>query len=414
MTLPEIREAVSVALEAIRLNFFRSLLTTIGIAIGTLFVCLMAWLLYGLDTSLNRTIASLGSDMLYADKWDWTGRTRWTEVRSRKDITYWQARAVIEGLRTAEFAVPLVWARGARISAGPITTTDAVVTGTLSLYGKTPSGTTAAGRFFSLAEDRSATPVAVLGYKVAQQLFPKQNPLGKLLHIAGIPFTVIGVVEQQGTIFSSFEDEQIFIPLPMFVRLFGLTKRSFVIAVKAGSEERLELVRHELRGVMRRVRGLAPEAPDDFSINEAQAFREQIAGLRQAVWGTGISMSMLSFVVGIIGIVNIMFVSVAERTYEIGLRKAVGARRRSIALQFLIESALLCLVGASAALAIGNAIALLVRAAIPGTGEFLTPYIPPHHMGIALVVASTAGIIAGWAPAMRAARLHPIVALRHE
>jgi putative ABC transport system permease protein len=285
--------------------------------------------------------------------------------------------------------------------------------GTLSDYGRTPAGAVEHGRFFSPSEDRTSARVAVLGYAVAQQLFPAENPLGKTIRIAGHPFQVIGVVEKRGTTFIQFVDKQILIPLPTFLHLFGSANRSFSIAVKAGSEERMEEVRDEIRGLMRRIRNLAPEAPDDFAINETQAFREEIAGLRQAVWGVGLGMSLLSFLVGIIGIVNIMFVSVVERTAEIGIRKAVGARRSSIALQFLVEAGLLCSAGAIGALVLGNLLAFGIAHAFP-EAEFLTPYIPPQHVGIALAVAFTTGILAGWAPALRAARLDPIAALRYE
>ena len=414
MTLTEVREAFAVALDAIRANAFRSLLTSVGIAIGVLFVCLMSWFLYGLDTALERTITLIGPDMLYVDKWDWSGRTRWSEARSRKNITYAQARALAEEIATrAELAVPLVRAWGLRIQYREHSTTDVPVMGTTSDYGRTPAGAVEYGRFLSPAEDRSAALVAVLGYAVARQFFPEDNPLGKTISIGGYPFRVIGVIEKRGTTFWQFVDKQVLIPLPTFLHLFGSSNRSFSVAVKAGSEERLEELREEVRGAMRRIRNLPPEAPDDFAINETQAFREEIAGLRQAVWGVGIGMSLLSFVVGIIGIVNIMFVSVVERTAEIGIRKAVGASRSSIAIQFLLEAGLLCTAGAVVALLVGNFVAIGIARSFP-EAEFLTPYIPPQYTGIALLIAFAAGILSGWAPALRAARLDPIVALRYE
>lgn len=413
MTLSELREAVAVAVDAIRANLFRSLLTSAGIAIGVLFVSLMGWFLSGLDTALERTITLIGPDMLYVDKWDWSGRTRWTEVHSRKNITYAQARALAEGLSSAELAVPLVRAWGLRIAYRNTITTDVPVVGTLSDYGRTPAGAVERGRFFSPTEDRTGARVAVLGYAVAQQLFPTENPLGKTLRIAGHSFQVIGVIEKRGTTFIQSVDKQVLIPLPTFLHLFGSTNRSFSVAVKAGSEERMEQVRDEIRGLMRRIRTLPPEAPDDFAINETQAFREEIAGLRQAVWGVGLGMSMLSFLVGIVGIINIMFVSVVERTAEIGIRKAVGARRSSIALQFLLEAGFLCSAGALVSVLLGTLLAFGIAHSFP-EAEFLTPYIPPQQIGIALLAAFAAGVLAGWAPAQRAARLDPITALRYE
>jgi putative ABC transport system permease protein len=412
MTRTELSEAIAIAFDALRANPLRSVLATLGITIGVSFVALMGWFLAGLDSSLQHTINMLGEDMLYVDKWDWSGRTSWVEVSNRKPISYRQAQELADAVRTAQYAMPMGQTR-AQLSVGSRKAESIPVAGVPHDYGNTPAGAVTRGRFFTEMEGRSGAPVAVLGPVIAKQLFPNEDPVGKEIRIAGQRFTVIGVLRQRGTLLSDFADRLVLIPLERFLRLFGSGQRSFITVLKAGSLERLDDVREEARLLMRKIRRLRPEQPDDFTINETRSLEQSIAVLRQSVWGVGLSMSALSFLVGIIGIVNITFVSVVERTQEIGIRKAVGARRRAIALQFLAESVTLCTAGAVLALLFCTGLVLLVRLLIPAA-EFLTPYIPPQHIAVALLVAFTAGILAGWAPALRAARLHPVEALRYE
>jgi len=412
MTRTELSEAFAIAIDTLQANRLRSVLATLGITIGVSFVALMGWFLAGLDSALQHTINMLGEDMLYVDKWDWSGRTSWGEVSNRKPISYRQAQELATAMRTAQYAMPMGQTR-AQLSVGSRKAESIPVAGVPHDYGNTPAGAVTAGRFFTEMEGRSGAPVAVLGPVIAKQLFPNENPLGKEIRIAGQRFTVIGVVRQRGTLLSDFADRLVLIPLERFLRLFGSGQRSFITVLKAGSLEQLGDVREEARLLMRKIRRLRPEQPDDFTINETRSLEQSIAVLRQSVWGVGLSMSALSFLVGIIGIVNIMFVSVVERTQEIGIRKAVGARRRAIALQFLTESVVLCTAGAVLALLLCTGLVLLVRLLIPAA-EFLTPYIPPQHVAVALTVAFAAGIVAGWAPALRAARLHPVEALRYE
>ncbi len=193
--------------------------------------------------------------------------------------------------------------------------------------------------------------------------------------------------------------------------MFG-TRGSLSIAVKAGGEDRIEDVRAETIGYMRQVRNLAPGANDDFAINESAAFKDQIAPIRAGVWGVGIGMTMLSFIVGVIGIMNIMFVSVTERTKEIGIRKALGAKRSSILFQFLVEASTLCFIGALISFVLCS---LLMPAVVYGMEiTFLSPYIPLNLLFIATCVSVVVGVVAGMVPASRASKLDPVDALRYD
>lgn len=412
MILHEILEGFRIAAQAIASNKLRSLLTTLGVVIGITFVILTGWALQGLDAALEETISLIGTDVVYVDKYDWAGGKSWSETRNRKDITMEQAEELISRLSTAQLAVPSVRRWNNTIKHGNQYLEGVAVIGTTSEYVGIAVGNIEEGRFFSPVEDAYRTYVAVLAYNVAQTLFPGGNAVGQTIKIRGVPFTVIGTLEKQGTLLMDFIDNQIYIPMKVFMSLYG-SDRTITIAVRAGSEERLPEVRLETIGLMRQIRNVEPGAEIDFSLNESQAFRDSIAQIRLTVWGVGIGMTVLSFIVGIIGIMNIMFVSVTERTREIGIRKALGARRRSVLLQFLLESAALCFTGALFAFVL-CAIIILVVTTVVTQASFLSPYIPPGLLGIAALVSFVVGILAGILPAMRAARMDPVEALRKE
>lgn len=410
--LHELTEGFRIALQAINSNKLRSFLTTFGVVIGITFVVLTGWALNGLDSALEKTITIMGTDVLYVDKFNWSGGGRWSDMRNRKNISKEQAEQLIDRLTTAQLAVPSVQQWNNTVKYGNQYVEGVAIVGTLSDYTNIAVGNVATGRFFVPAEDVYRSYSTVLGYNIANALFPKGDALGKTVKIRGTNFTVIGTLEKQGTLLLDFVDNQVYIPLNVFRGLYG-ADRSMTIAVKAGSEERLDEVRMEVTGVMRQIRNLTPDEADDFSINESKAFRESIANIRLSVWGVGIGMTVLSFVVGIIGIMNIMFVSVTERTREIGVRKALGARRISILYQFLVESAMLCSAGAFAGFVLCSVIILIVTLSFD-SASFLQPYIPPNMLGIAAATAVVVGILAGMLPALRASRMDPVEALRSE
>ena len=210
-----------------------------------------------------------------------------------------------------------------------------------------------------------------------------------------------------------FVDNQVIIPISTFFGVYGMSSRSISIAVKAGTAEKLDETRAEATGLMRSVRNIPPGDEEDFSINETQTFKEQVETLRLATWGIGIGLTLLSFTVGIIGIMNIMFVSVTERTKEIGIRKSLGAKSTSILTQFLVESASLCLVGAVIAFVFCSIVIAIAVRLVP-EADFLSPYVPPQLIIIAGIVSIIVGILAGIVPAMRASALDPVEALRYE
>jgi putative ABC transport system permease protein len=405
----ELFESLKMALGALASNKMRASLTTLGVVIGVTFVLLMAWALGGLDGALEDTLSIMGDDILYVDKFEWGGGGNWMEMRNRKDITYSQYIRARDRIRTAEYVVPTASKRDVELRYGDLRLRGMTVFGTTYEYIETIGGSVKEGRFFNESEDINGAHLAIVGSHVVDNLFPNGNAVGRSIRVDGIPYTIIGTMPKRGTMMADFVDKQVIVPIKRHFSQYGGRGR-VTINVKAGSREALEDVRYETIGVMRQVRSLEPGVKDDFSVNTQDAIRDQAETLRVAVAAVGFILSGLSFIVGAIGIMNIMFVSVTERTKEIGIRKAVGATRRSILTQFLIEAILLCLGGALIGYAITAAIAYFGSSL--ADVEFLAPTVPSSYIVRAIIGSIVVGMLAGIIPAFRAARLDPVDALR--
>ncbi|MFZ4567879.1 MAG: ABC transporter permease [Bacteroidota bacterium] len=413
MKISELGEAARIAIEGLQANKLRSFLTTLGVVIGITFVILMGWFLNGLDAALESTVNLLGTDVMYVDKWSWSGGQNWRKTMARKDITYQQALEFCKKINTAELSLPEARKWGGTIQVKNKNITGISIIGVPFSYANLPAGTISYGRFFSQFEDQYSTNSAVLGWNVASTLFPDGDAIGRNIKIGGRSFEVVGVIIKRGNMMMDFVDNQVIIPISTFFGIYGSIGRSVSIAVKAGKAELMDEVRSETTGLMRGIRNVAPGEEDDFSINETQTFRDEVQTLRLSTWGIGIGLTLLSFTVGIIGIMNIMFVSVTERTKEIGIRKSLGAKSSSILFQFLVEAASLCFVGALIAFTFCSALIFVIVQFIP-QADFLTPYVPPQLLLIAALVSIFVGILAGMIPAIRASKMDPVEALRYE
>ena len=282
--------------------------------------------------------------------------------------------------------------------------------GTNHNYLQTASGDLSSGRFFTAAEAASDEMVGVVGDDIASGLFPNEPALGKFVQLKNRKFRIIGIFRKQGKFLGLFSfDNQIIVPLGAFERVYG--KSMFTsIRVKIKEQTRVTEAKEELLGMMRRIRGITPGKEEDFSINEQRAFKSQLDPIKNGIAVAGIFITGMSLFVGAIGIMNITFVSVKERTREIGLRKALGARRQTILMQFLIESVMICLIGGVT----GLGITLFITFAI---GQLLPSF--PIQLSFDLVFASLTvsvitGIISGLAPAVTASKLDPADSLRYE
>jgi putative ABC transport system permease protein len=405
--LSEFREGLNISWSAIRANKMRSILTTIGIVIGIVTVTLMGTAIEGLNRAFLKSISFIGADVLYVQRVDWFIHTHeeWMKAQKRHPITLAQASEVEKLLSMARAVAPAADSEQ-RVQYKRRRANNVTIIGSTDQFLVTSSVSVAQGRFMTPGEVEGGRPVCVVGYQVATNLFPRGSPLGNRITIGDRGFEVIGVLEKQGSFLDNSLDNQVVIPLKQF-NVFFWSLPDYQIQVKVKQVEQVEEAKAELRSVMRKVRRLAPSQPDDFSINQ----QDQVLSMFHQVAGTiatvGLFITGLSLFVGGIGIMNIMFVSVAERTREIGVRKAIGAKRRTILVQFLIEAASICLLGGIIALGIAWPLTFLMRLYLPAT-------LSPTIVGIALGVSLATGVLSGFFPAWRAARMNPVDALRNE
>lgn len=413
----EFAESIKLAFDSLIGNKIRSILASLGVVVGISVVIMMGWALNGLDEALNQTFSIIGNDMIYLDKWDWTGGSKWNTLKDRRDITQENVDFITNNVKTAEYVIPNINKWGSNLDYKGVNYKGISLVGVTSDNAYTPAGDLISGRYFSNLEDKNNENVVVLGHKVYETLIGENKSLlNQEIKINGRKFTIIGIVKKRGTFIFDMIDNQIFIPYNTFIGIYGKRTKGISIGIKAGNNN-LDIVRNEAIGLMRASRNIKPYEDNDFSINETKAFQESVETIRVSVWGAGIAMTALSFLVGMIGISNIMFVSVTERTKEIGIRKAIGAKKITILIQFLSEAGFLCLVGAIIALIFCSLIIFILNIIIIKFNPnitFLSPYIPLNLMFISTLISVFVGIIAGLAPAIKASRLTPIEALRYD
>jgi putative ABC transport system permease protein len=409
----ELIESIRIAAAQIRANKMRSALTALGVIIGIVAVTLMGTAIKGIDAGVDRSMAGFGDDILYVSKWPWTGVEDWWNYRNRKPIRHEYARQINDWIAGNPYsplkvAVP-TGERFTTIVRGEYRVNGIYTFGTTADYVRIARSDMKEGRFFTDFEGQAGANVCVIGFDVADALFPNESPLDQTIRIRDQNFRVIGVVARQGSFLGLWSwDSMVAMPLTTYRRYYRVGEGG-EIRVQVDSK-RMGEAKEELQGLMRRLRGLGPEQRDDFNINEQGTIREQLDPIKNGIAMAGLFITGLALFVGAIGIMNITYVSVKERTREIGTRKALGARRRTILLQFLIEAVSICFVGGVTGLALAAGLTGLVSVVAPSfplvfsTGLVL----------VGLTVSVLTGIFSGFAPAWAASKLDPVVALRYE
>ena len=398
---------------ALRANPLRSALTMLGIIIGIVTVTLMSSFLTGITDIFHETTSFMGTDVYYIDKYSWSGGN-WAQQMNRPKVTAEDARQLRQKMTTAK-AISISANEEVNLKYKTNALEDITAVGVDAGYEVTNSLEIAQGRFFATQELASARPVCIIGYGIWDELFHKSDPIGKQIRANGYSLEVIGVAKQVGGMFGTFTvDHQVAMPLQTLFNAYGNPDRSLTLEVKAQDVLTKEDTKAEAGYQMRIIRKLKPRDPDNFGINSEDQFNQMFDAITGVLKAVGLTITGLSLLVGGIGIMNIMFVSVKERTREIGIRKAVGARRRMILIQFLSEASMLCLIAGSFGLLLAYIASIIINTYVLSGDSSVHLHFTIALIFGGLVLSIAIGVMSGIVPAWRASKLDPVDALRYE
>ena len=405
------RELFRVALRALRANKLRSALTLLGVIIGVSTIVGVVGVITGLDNYVKDQLAIMSPDVYVMDKFGLIrSREEFLQAVKRPPIRYSDYERLMGADLRHTDSICVSGARSMKVVNGALQLPNVNINGVNANFGDMFRLSFEAGGFFTPQEDQAGQPVAVIGANTKEELFPTVDPMGRTFTINGLPFRVIGVMPKQGRGIGLGQDNEIYIPFQVYRNNYMATNESLQLLIKAaGGVSGLDASEDEVRALLRASRHTAYNAPDPFGIFTQDSLKEIWRSISTAAFILLILISSVSLGVGGIVIMNIMLVSVVERTQEIGVRMALGARKWDILRQFLLEATLLSLLGGLIGIGIGSLGFLLVKTAF-GVPAQVTAFI----IGMGIFLAVGVGVAAGFLPAWRASRLLVIDALRAE
>ena len=407
------------ALDSIRANKIRSVLTVLGVVIGVMTVIAMSSVVSGLNTSITSEIEDIGSNLIFVSRFDLTVGRRSAEERTRKKLTLEDAMAL--GELPAVLAVapvlrrfrPALTSSSYSIRYRARTVSNTIIEGITPAHEEVFRLDLRDGRWINESDHRHRSNVVVLGYNTAETLFPNMdNAIGKEVELEGRIFHVIGILEKRKSGLNpgdNPDDNIAEMPIGAFTKLHPEAD-DYWITLKPVSQEAMSVAIDQAEGLLRRRRGLAYDKPNDFAVFTQDAFTDLWNQISGGIFAVMLAISSVALMVGGVGVMNIMLVSVTERTREIGIRKAVGATRQSIMIQFLLEAVCLTALGGVLGIGAGALVTQGIRAAAP----FLPAAMSPFWVALGFSTSVGVGLIFGLYPAYKAAKLDPIEALRYE
>jgi putative ABC transport system permease protein len=410
-SLSSIRESLIIAFRALLANKARGALTTLGIIIGIVAVVTTMTAVNGLQNRFRESFSAVGTDVIYVSRMPWVVVNDFFQFRNRPNLDLREARGLEARLRGKAIVNPTLSSNlDVRYRSQSIE--GVMIIGTTEKQVRLSAAQPQNGRFLMPFDVEFKRNVCVIGSDIRDGVFRGTDPVNKTLEIGRGRFRVIGVMEKQGGSFLGGPnfDRQVFVPITTYVKTFG-GRRGHIdvnVAIKAPSQEAMGDLEYMVIGEMRKLRQLRPTQPDNFSINKLDTLVGTFSSVMGVVLLVGLLVTGISLFVGAVGVMNIMLVSVTERTREIGIRKAIGATRKSILLQFLFESSAICLLGGIVGIVLAAAVTAVINATVMPASLSLP------ILAIAILVSILTGVAAGVAPAYRGARLDPVEALRYE
>lgn len=409
-----ILESFRQAFQALRSNKLRTILSLLGIMIGIYSIIVVKSAVDSFQDSIKNGFSELGSDVIYLDKYPWTeeGDNNWWKYMKRPEPSLDDYRAINKKSKKAEAASFTAFMGGKTIKFKSSSVENAFIMGVSPEHEQVQALNIEQGRYFSPIEQSNARDVVILGHAVANALFVNEEPIGKQVKLMGKKYLIVGVLKEEGESMFNFMDldEAIILSLGNLSRMVPINEDSnigIMLQVKAKPEFSLEQVKDEVAGIIRSVRKLRPREDNDFALNEITMLNKMLEGIFKIVNRAGFLIGIFSLIVGMVSVANIMFVSVKERTSLIGVKKALGAKRSIILLEFLVEAIILCLIGG----VIGIILVFLTLKVISAVAP-LTLFLSTFNLILGLACSIIVGILAGIIPAFNAANLDPVEAIR--